>query len=459
VSNGIFEVAKNTLLAQQVAMQVVGHNIANAETEGYVRQVPVMQPLPGPIGSGDLDAVGHGAVVGSVIRLQDAFVTIQINRQTALMGQEGAVEEMLAQVEAVFTEFTETGIMDNMSQLFSAFADIGTDPTSLAPRHEAVIRASLLADTIAGRQSNLQSLRVEIDDRLFDNVREAIRLAEKIADLNCKLSEATVDSTINDLKSIRDTSMRRLAELTGAYFIEQPNNQIDVMIGGDRLVQGAQVTELSLQIDPLNPGMHNVCLGSEENPDGLGGELAGLLHVRDDLIVEYTQKLDSFAQTLADEINAVHATGFDLYDNAGVDFFVYDPAAPALSLSVNPAIESDPQLIAAAGVSGAPGDGSNASAMAQLRDTKMFLGGLFSPSEYYADLMAELGSDRSAAADALSAREAVVESLKADYEARSGVSLDEEATELLRYQQVYNAAAHLMQVSEEMMDALFAIGR
>ena len=82
---------------------------------------------------------------------------------------------------------------------------------------------------------------------------------------------------------------------------------------------------------------------------------------------------------------------------------------------------------------------------------------MLSPSEYYADLMGQLGSDTKAAADALAAREAVVESLKVDYEARSGVSLDEEATELLRYQQVYNAAANLMKISEEMMDALFAI--
>jgi flagellar hook-associated protein 1 FlgK len=457
VPYAIFEIAKNTLLAQQVAMQVVGHNIANAHTDGYVRQVPVMQALHGALGDGNLQSVGHGVAVGAVVRLQSAFANIQLTRQMALMGEAGVSEEMLTQVEAIFTEFTETGIMDNMSQMFTAFASIGTDPTSLAPRYEVVIRATLMADTIAGRQANLQSIRTEIDNRMAETVREANRLATQIAELNCKITEAANDTTVNDLKSSREAAMKSLAKLTGAYFIEQPSGQIDVMIGGDRMVQGAYVTELSLQIDPANPGMRKICLGTEKDPDGIGGELAGLRTVRDESIPAYMAKLDTFAQTLADAVNAIHATGFDLNGDAGGQFFIYDASCPALSLTVNPAIEADPQLVAASSWADAPGDGSVASQISYLRDTKIFLGGLLSPSEYYADLMGQLGSDAKAAADAFAAREAVVESLKVDYEARSGVSLDEEATELLRYQQVYNAAAHLMQISEEMMDALFAI--
>lgn len=457
MSYAIFEIAKNTLLAQQVAMQVVGHNIANAQTDGYVRQVPVMEALHGALGDGNLQSVGHGVAIGAVIRLQNAFANIQLNRQMGLMGEASVSEEMLAQVEAIFTEFTETGIMDNMSQMFTAFADIGTDPTSLAPRYEVVVRATLMADTIAGRQGNLQTMRTEIDDRIAETVREANLLATQIADLNCKITEAANDTTVNDLQSARESAMKSLAKLTGAYFIEQPSGQIDVMIGGDRMVQGATVIELNLQLDPTNPGMRSIHLGSEENPDGLGGELAGLCSVRDTSIPAYMATLDTFATTLADAINAIHATGYDLNGDPGGTFFTYDVSGAALSLAVNTAIEADPQLVAASSSADAPGDGSVASQISQLRDSKIFLGGLLSPSEYYADLMGQLGSDTKAAADALAAREAVVESLQVDYEARSGVSLDEEATELLRYQQVYNSAAHLMKVSEEMMDALFAI--
>ena len=214
---------------------------------------------------------------------------------------------------------------------------------------------------------------------------------------------------MNDLKSAREAAMKSLAELTGAYFIEQPSGHMDVMIGGDRMVQGAYVTELSLQIDPANPGMRKICLGAEEDPDGIGGELAGLRTVRDQSIPAYMAKLDIFAQTLADAINAVHATGYDLNGDLGEDFFTYDASNPALSLTVNPAIEADPQLVAASSTVDAPGDGSICSEISHLRDTDL-PGGLLSASEYYADLMGQLGSDTSVAADAFAAREAVVES-------------------------------------------------
>ncbi len=457
MSYGIMRLAANTLLAQQTAMQVVGHNIANAETDGYVRQVAVMEPIPGATHGTVASAIGQGARISTIKRLQHAFIAIQTDRQAALLGREAATEDMLSQVEAVYTEFTETGIVDNLGLMFNAFEAIGTDPTSLAARQETVVRAELLADIIRDRQQSLYSLRTDADERLSDNVAEANRLAYEIADLNKKIGAAGSDAVVNDLKGLREAAMSQLAELTGAYCLEQPNDQVDVMIGGRRMVQLAEVTELSVQLDPTNPGMHKLCLGSVEDPEGLGGTVMGLIDARDGQIMDYLDRMDTFAATLADEINALHTAGFDLNGTAGVDFFTYNPDSPASTLQVNPAIAADPELIAAARDASAVGDGSNASAIALLRDTKIFAGGLLNPTEYYADLIAQVGTDTKAAADMVLARESVVESLRANYQALSGVSLDEEAVDLLRYQQVYNAAAHLLQTSIELMDTLFAI--
>lgn len=456
---GITEVAKNTLLTQQAAMQIIAHNVANAHTEGYVRQVPVMEPIPGPpLGTAQLGA-GYGARMAAVKRLQHSFAAAQSDRQLALLGRERATRDMLGQVEAIFSELGGTGLVNNLAAFFSSFEQIGADPTNLAARQETVARAELVADIIAGRHQQLHDLRTVADEHLFDHVREANGLAHQIADLNRKIGEATVDPVINDLKSLRDTAMSRLSELTGAYYIEQPNNQVDVLIGGRRMVQVGEVIELRLQPDPANPGMHRVLLGDVADPEGLGGTLIGLMDARDGQIVEYIERLNLFAQTLADQLNAAHEAGFDLQGAAGLPFFVYSTNSPAGSLRVNPAIAADPALIAAATAPGAVGDGANASAIAQLRDVKMFDGGLFNPTEYFADLIGQMGSDGRAAAVLVSAREAVVESLRANYQALSGVNLDEEAVDLIRYQQVYNAAARLLSVSQAMMDALFAIGR
>ncbi len=457
MSHGVMELAKNTLLAQRAAMQVVGHNIANANTEGYVRQVVVMEPIPGAMRGAYGATIGHGARIVAVKRLQNVFVTAQIHRYAASLGRERATEDMLSQVEAIFAEFSESGITDNLNRMFSGFEQIGMNPTNLAARQETVVRAGIMADIIGSRYEDLNSLRVEINERLGNTVEEANVLAQRIADLNVKMGEASTDAIRNDLENMREGAMSRLSELTGAYFIERSDMQIDVLIGGRRIVQANEVTELRVELDPGNPGMQRVCLGAVAEPDGLGGALMGLVEVRDGQMVEYMARLDTFAETVAEAMNVIHGNGYDLNGDAGEDFFVYVAGAGASTLEVNANIVADPGLIAAAKDADAVGDGSNASEIAQLRDTKVFAG-TQNPTEYYADLIGQMGSDTRSSADMVLVRESVVRNLQANYEAISGVSLDEEAADLIRYQQVYNAAAQLMQTSIEMMDALFAIG-
>jgi len=458
LSFGILNLAKNTLLSQQMAMQIIGHNVANAQTEGYVRQVPVITPMPGALQGTIRSGIGQGAILSAVKRLQNSFLAVQQNRQMALLGQERGANEILSQVEAIFTEFGESGLVDTLNQLFSAFAQIAIDPASLAPRQEAVVRAQMVADILNDRVQNMYDLRTEIDARLTDNIREANELAHQIVGFNTKITEASNDAVRNDLKSLREAAMSRLAELTGAYSIEQENQQIDVMIGGHRMVQLGEVIELTLEPDGASPGMHKVCLGEVEDPQGLGGVIRGRLDARDAQIIEYIQRLDTFVATLVDELNTIHQSGFDLYGAAGGNFFEYDPTAPAATLTVTSSIVADPSTIAAAKVNDASGDGANASEMGQIRTTKLFEGGLVDASGYYADLIGQIGTDAMAAADMMQAREVVVNNLRANYQSLSGVSLDEEATNLLRYQQIYTAATRLIQVSMEMMDALFTIG-
>lgn len=456
MSQGILELAKNTLLAQQTAMQIVGHNVANANTEGYVRQVPVSEPIAGTTWGTGSQTAGQGTRISAVERLEATFAKAQLDHQSATLGEASARQSVLAQVESLFSEFTEDGIVDNMGEMFNSFEEIGTDASNEASRQEAVLRAELLGDMLCERTESLHSMRTEIDDMLGERVQEANRLAANIAEYNRKIGEAGNDATINDLTGLRDQALTELSSLTGAYSIEQQNNQIDVMIGGRRIVQLNEVTELSLELDATNPGMRKICLGEVAEPEGLGGELAGLVSVRDNEVSAYIATMNEFAQTLADEMNTLHAGGFDLNGDAGLALFTYDSTSPATTFSINSAILDDPELLAAS-ASGAVGDGANASAIGQLRNEKIFGGGKFSATEFYADFIGGVGSDCSAAADIVEAREAVVESLRNDYESQTGVSLNTEALELLRYQQVYNAATRILQISEEMMDALFAI--
>jgi len=230
-----------------------------------------------------------------------------------------------------------------------------------------------------------------------------------------------------------------------------------VLIGGRRLVQQDRVTALELVDDPAQPGLYLVALGGQAPPDGLRGEIAGVLSARDEAIPRYLAALDTLARTLADELNARHTAGFDLSGDPAPVFFAYDPARPAASLHVADEVAADPARIGAAAAPTAATDGANALAIEDLRSRRFLAGGAATVSEFCADLIATVGIDAGAAHTRLQSRALLAQNLQAQYRSQGGVSLDAEALELIRYQQAYTAASRLVATALEMMDALLQL--
>jgi flagellar hook-associated protein 1 FlgK len=320
-----------------------------------------------------------------------------------------------------------------------------------------VERSRLAADAISERWQALSDLRVEIDLRLEEMVDRVNALSEEIAQINLDISSSGSVSGRNDLATRRDGVIDELSGLCGAETIEQKNGVVDVLIGGRRIVEHTQVTELELVPDPSQPGLHLVSLGGEVSPDGLRGEIAGRVQARDDLIPHYMTHLDTLAQTLADEVNVLHSSGQDLSGNPGTDFFEYDPVRPAASLDVRDAVAGDLSLIAAAQTSVIESDGTNALAINDLRNTRLLSGSTATFSQFGAELISNVGMDAQAAQTRLESRELLVQSLQEAYSNQAGVSLDEEALELIRYQQAYTAASRLMNTALEMMDSVLEL--
>jgi flagellar hook-associated protein 1 FlgK len=278
-----------------------------------------------------------------------------------------------------------------------------------------------------------------------------------VAQINLEISSTGSVSGRNDLEIRRDGLIDELAELCGAETIDQENHVVDVLIGGRRIVEHTQVNELTLVPDPGQPGLHLVSLGGATPPEGLRGEIAGRLQVRDTAIPDYMAHLDTLAQTLADEVNALHSGGQDLSGNPGTDLFEYDATRPAASLDVRDAIIGDLSLIAAAQTSVIESDGTNALAINDLRNSRVLNGGSSTLSQFAAELISTVGLDAETAQRRLQSRELLVESLDEAYSNQAGVSLDEEALDLIRYQQAYTAASRLMNVALETMDAVFEL--
>lgn len=449
----MLNIARTALFAQRGALEVIGHNVANVETPGYVRQRPTLATIPGAV----TGQPGGGVELVEIRLLRDELLATQLRHESGWLGQDRALRGALLQVEQVFTDVTQGGLAGRLEEMFDAWADLGLDPTGAAPRAQVVERSQLVAQTISDRWHAIDRQRVEIDHRLRDLVNRANSLAREIASVNEKIGVADATSLRNDLIIRRDGLVSELAELCGAETIERDDGSVDLLIGGRRFVEHDRVTELTLVDHPSQPGMHLVALGDAISPHGLRGEIAGRLQARDDYLPKYLDHLDTLARGLADAINAQHTAGLDLNGDPAPDLFAYDPTRPAASLRVRQEVIDDLSLIGASQSAVVDGDGTNALAIENLRNARIFSDGTATLSRFAAELISTIGIDAATAQVRMDSRELLVENLRDAHQNQSGVSLDEEALELIRYQQAYAASSRLMNAALEMMDLVLQL--
>jgi flagellar hook-associated protein 1 FlgK len=189
--------------------------------------------------------------------------------------------------------------------------------------------------------------------------------------------------------------------------------------------------------------------------DIVGGKLGGYLQVRDRLLPGYLEALDDLATGLVDEVNAIHTAGFDAAGAPGVAFFTVTPGlSPAATIAVNAAVSADTGKVAAGG-STVVGDNANARALAALRDQAVLNGGTL--TDGWASLVFRVGSDGQAAQQEQASRRDIVRQITALQESVSGVSLDEEAMMMMRFQRAYEANARYFQAIDQSLETLLSM--
>lgn len=451
------EIARNAMTASRVALDVAAHNVANANTPGYVRQRALLTPLPNAA-AGDTVQVGLGVQVAEVQRLRDQCLEAQIGHQEGALGREQALATSLTRIEQILPDLDGNGITSAMGRLFDTLQRLQTNPDSLSARREVLASAEALCAEFHDTARQFASEEATLERELELTVSRANQLLAQVAELNDKIATAGGSPAANDLRVAREQAIRELGNLCGAMGLDQADGSQTVFLGGLRLVEGSVANTLTLVPEPDNPLRHHLAVGDLTELDGLSGQIAGYLEARDGALRSWRTRLDTLAASLADALNATHAAGYDLAGQSGGDFLTYQPESPASTLSVATALRADPRRLAAAGQpGGSPGDGLNAAAMAELRAAPLFSAGSQTAEEYYADLLLEVGVAAQGAEEAVAARQLLLESLGRQYADQAAVSLDEEAVDILRYQQVYNASAKVVQTALGMLDELLAL--
>jgi flagellar hook-associated protein 1 FlgK len=447
------------LIASQLALDTAAHNSANAATDGYSRQrvgLVASEPYPYPsfYGSGGLPGqVGTGVSAVTIMRVRDAFVDLQLRQETSRSGAWTTRSDELGRLQDVFPEPGTSGLGASLSRFWNAWQDLAADPASSAARSAVLQQAAGLATDLNRAAGQVSAITNAENEAVKQGVDQVNAIASQIAALNTqiRLVTATGDQA-NDLADQRDMLFDKLTALVPVTFEPQRDGTVKVIVGGTDLVNGDKARTLT---GVAGPNGNVVPTWSGGGAVALGeAQLGQLVRLRDTDVPAYLARLDALASGIASAVNSLHQSGYDLDGNAGLALFASSNGSPisASTISLNPALAGKPRLVAAASAPGQLGNGSVAGAIADLQSSASLAGR--SPADFYAAIVGDLGADTANANTMQQNQDLVVEHLKTRRESLSGVSLDEEATDMVRFQHMYQAAARVITVMDQNLDTL-----
>jgi flagellar hook-associated protein 1 FlgK len=443
--NASLATALTGLIAEQGAMQVTTNNVANVNTPGYSREDPVLVTSD-PVAIGPL-TFGTGVTLQSVESIRDPLLESQIQQQTQSQGQFSTLASALQQTQANFISST-SDIGTAISNFFDSINQLSSDPPNLSLRQGVLTAAGDLATSFNTAANNLSQQQTSLDSSVVQTVTQINQLTQQIANLNQQVSNLqNVGESAGSFVDQRQQAIDQLSGLVDVSVISANNSLTLTTANGVPLVTGQQSFQLQTQITPA--GLHDVySQGNDVTSQITSGQLGGTLQARDQEIPAIQGQLDTLAAGVANAVNTVQAGGFDLNGDAGTNLFNPPPAGvtgAAASLSV--AI-TDPSLIAASS-DGSAGSNGNAEAMYDLNNQAIVAGQ--TPTDYYSGIVFDVGNDTANASAEQTASSSILQQLNDQLASVSGVSLDEEAANMVRYQDAYQASAQVITTINDMM--------
>ena len=450
-------VAVSGLLAQQRALNTVSHNLANASTPGYSRQrvdlaAALAHPVPAlntAVGPGQ---IGTGVVAEQHTRVRDRFADITVRTQAALVGEWGAMASGLRALDTLIDEPGETGITALLSRYWSSWQGLTTQPDSAASR-EAVRAAGVgLAEGLGDLRARLGQAVDEADARIGLQVDRVNELAAQVNQVNQRIAAiAATGQQPNDLRDLRDALVDELSGYASITVTAGADDKLSIAIGAQVLLDGSTDTVNPLAVDSAGAatvGGAGTTLAS--------GSLRGLVDLRDAVVggpSGYIAQLDTLAGALIASVNGLHAAGVGMDGSTGAPFFTGTSAA---DIAVSPAVRASVDAIAAAGTAaGLPGDADTALAIAQLQFLVQPIGASTTTLDgFYQQIVARLGVDADRAYRMEQVQDGVLAAAHARRDSVSGVNMDEEAADMVRFTKSYNAAARMVTAVDEMLETL-----
>ena len=448
-------IAVGAMLTDQAALSTTSNNIANANTPGYSRQTVDLAEVS-PVEYGGL-LVGNGVELQQVVSQRSSLLQTQLDQETQQQSKYSSYLGSMQQVQTLFNETSGTGLQSSLSGFFNSLQQLSTSPSDTSLRAGVLSAAQNLAQGFSSTAANLVSQQRSADMTVTQSVGQINSVTAQIAQLNGEVSTATsTGQNPGPFQDQRDQLINQLSGLVDLSEIPAGNNSLTLTTtGGASLVVGNQSFQLTTQTDPSTGFQQVLSQGTNITSSINGGTLGGAIEARDTGIPAVLSSLDSLASNLENAVNSVNQAGTDLNGAPGGNIFTPPPAGgtgAALQMSV--AI-SDPAQIAAS-LDGSTGDNSNLTAMLNLQNQNIVNGQ--TPLNAYANLVFQIGNTVSTAQSEVSGSQALVQQIQNQIGSVSGVNINEEAANLIQYQQAYEAAAQVAGVINSLTSTAINLG-
>ncbi|MCE5273999.1 MAG: flagellar hook-associated protein FlgK [Deltaproteobacteria bacterium] len=316
---GALDIARWSMYASQLSIEVASHNIANANTEGYSRQTLGLE-ANNPITTGP-GQIGTGVKATEVFRQYDAFVNDQVTQKTSDYAYWKAQSEAMDQIETIFNESDENGLNALMGEFWNAWADLSNNPDGVPERQALLATTDNLTALIRDVDTNLRASQRNINNTIAGSVGQVNSITSQIAELNKSISAVEIHGVINanDLRDKRDLLLGQLSELVNiSYYEEEQSGQVMVYIlGGTPLVLGNDTYSLSSRRDTVTGDTNIVWNDTSGRTLNItnkieGGKLAGLVDARDGKIDAYLDSLNTLSKEIVWQVNSLHSEGVGL---------------------------------------------------------------------------------------------------------------------------------------------------
>ncbi|MGN6871130.1 MAG: flagellar hook-associated protein FlgK [Solirubrobacteraceae bacterium] len=440
--------ALSGLEAAQAAIDTTGQNIANANTPGYSRQRVVeterdpltIQTLSNVTGQGS--QVGLGVDITTISRVRDQFLDSSYRNQNSQTSGNNTASTLLGQVQAALNEPSASGLSSALNQFWTAFSGLQNNPTNQGAMSAVLGAGKTVAENLNTLSDGLSTLESQVSSQfttLTDATTGPVATdAKQIASLNQQISAAqTSGLNANTLLDQRDQLIDDLSQYSNVYVTQQSNGMVNVSIGNAATAASKGTADATPLVNGATVDLADNI--TDANLSGSGGTLGSLLGLYDastgkGKIADYATTLDGVANQLVSTVNSA-ISGADASGATAPAFF--DPTGTtAGTIAVNSSLSS----------ASPPYTAAEAGAVASLSGK--------AADQAYNAFVTQIGSDVQAANSAQQTSQSLLSAISNQRQSISGVSLDEEMTNLIQYQQAYQASARVMNAMDETLQTL-----